>query len=249
MTPAGRVTLAGLTLVVATVCAALGVWQGRRLAARRAMNRAALAGRALAPLDLGTARDAGQADQRRVFATGSFDHDRAIILRGRSDRNAPGIHLVTPLILDGTGRAVLVNRGFVPAGDAMRPDSALIARTGHLTIRGLAFRIPETRDSGGPLRYQGQTTWRRLDLATLRPRFPYPILDVYVVETEAEPRAQGEPLFPRAVSAPELDDGPHLFYMVQWFGLAAAALAFGGLFVWRGTGTTVNLGTDSGRTG
>jgi surfeit locus 1 family protein len=243
------VALAGMTVLAATVCASLGVWQGRRLTARRAANRVALAGRALPPLALGIGPDTGRIDQRRVVATGRFDHDRAIVLRDRSDRNAPGIHLVTPLLLDGTGKAVLVNRGFVPADDAMRPDSTLIARTGHLTVRGVAFRIPETRDSGGALQYQGRSTWRRLDLTTLRARFPYPILDVYIAETEPEARAQGEPLFPRPAPAPELDDGPHLFYMVQWFGLAAAALAFGMLFVWRGTGTTVNLGRDPGRTG
>ncbi len=248
MTRGRRLALAGLTVLAATVCGALGVWQWRRLVTRRAMNRVALAGRDLPVLDLATAPDTGSRDQRRVVATGVFDHERAIVLRGRSERNAPGVHLVTPLLLDGTGRAVLVNRGFVPAADAMRPDSTLIARTGHLTVRGLAFRIPETRDSGSPLRYQGLTTWHRLDLAALRARLPYPILDVYVAETEPEPRAPGEPLFPRPAPAPELDDGPHLFYMVQWFGLAAAALAFGGLFVWKGTGTTVDLGTSPGRT-
>jgi surfeit locus 1 family protein len=228
-----------LTVIAASVCSALGVWQARRLASRRAANRIAVAGRDLPPVDLGNRTDSGSLDQRRVLATGTFDHSRAIVLRARSERDVPGVHIVTPLRLDGHPEAVLVNRGFVPANDAMRPDSALIDRTVHLTVRGLAFRIPETTDSGTPLVRQGSTTWRRLDLATLRARLPYPILDVYLYETGPELRAAGAPLFPRPTPIPEPDDGPHLFYMVQWFGLAAASLAFGVLFVWRGTGRRI----------
>jgi surfeit locus 1 family protein len=239
VTRSSRLALLALTVLAAGVCSALGVWQARRLASRRAANRIAVAGRELPPVDLGNLTSPGSLDQRRALATGTFDHDHAIVLRARSERDVPGVHIVTPLRLDGRMEAVLVNRGFVPANDAMHPDSALVDRTVHLTVHGLAFRIPENPDSGTPLIREGRTTWRRLDLPTLRARLPYPILDIYLYETGPEPRAKGAPLFPRPTPIPEPDDGPHLYYMVQWFGLAAASLAFGVLFVWRGTGRRI----------
>ena len=239
MTRGSRLALLTLTLLAAGVCSALGAWQARRLASRRAANQIAVAGRDLPSVDLRTRDNSASLDQRRVVATGSFDHDHTIVLRARSERDVPGVHIVTPLRLDGGTEAVLVNRGFVPANDAMNPDSALIDRGGHLTVQGLAFRIPESPEHGTPLVRAGRTSWRRLDLPSLRARLPYPILDVYLYETGPEPRAAGAPLFPRPTPIPELDDGPHLFYMVQWFGLAAASLAFGVLFVWRGTGKRI----------
>ena len=45
-----RIVLFSLTLAIAVLCTALGAWQLRRLAARRAANRAVVAARALPPL-------------------------------------------------------------------------------------------------------------------------------------------------------------------------------------------------------
>ncbi len=35
------------------------------------------------------------------------------------------------------------------------------------------------------------------------------------------------------ISPPELTNGPHLSYAIQWFGIALAALVFGVIFLWR----------------
>jgi surfeit locus 1 family protein len=72
------------------------------------------------------------------------------------------------------------------------------------------------------------TTYRTLDLAAVRERLPYPVLDV-VVQQEPSP---GLPRLPRRVPPPALDDGPHLSYAVQWFSFMTIALVFAGVF-WR----------------
>ncbi|HEX9166598.1 MAG TPA: SURF1 family protein [Gemmatimonadales bacterium] len=173
---------------------------------------------------------AGGLDQRRVVARGTWDHAHTFVLRARADRDAPGVHIVTPLRLDGRAEAVLVNRGFVPANDATRPGVAW-DQPERGTARGFAFLIPSVPDSGTPLTLDGETSWRRLDLATVRGRLPYPVLDVYVHVTEREARADSASPWPIPARLQDLNDGPHLNYLVQWFMLAAASLAFGVIFV------------------
>ena len=62
----------------------------------------------------------------------------------------------------------------------------------------------------------------RPDLARLQQQLPYPILPAYV-QLEAQSPEQAGPL-PVPVPRPELDDGPHLSYAVQWFLFSAIAL-------------------------
>lgn len=239
MTGRARAALFGLTLLSAAVCSSLGIWQFRRLMDRRAANERAVAGRELPEVGLsgssgksGEPGASGALDQRRVVATGTWDHVNTFVLRARADRDAPGVHIVTPLRLDGRDEAVLVNRGFVPANDATRPGVAW-DQPERGTARGFAFLIPSVPDSGTPLRLDGRTSWRRLDLATVRGRLPYPVLEVYVHVTEREARADSASPWPIPARLQDLNDGPHFNYLVQWFMLAAASLAFGVIFVLR----------------
>ena len=228
MNPGGRrFGLFALMLLVSAICVGLGLWQGRRLAARRAANQVALSARALPEVDLNEIVINQALPGRRVRARGTFDHTNSFVLRGRVEREVPGVQVVVPLKLEGQSEAVLVNRGFVPAHDAARPDTSAIDRTAEVSLQGLAVSIPSSSDSGAPLTYAGATTWRRLDLAGVKARLPYPVLDVYLHETEPEPRAEGASRWPTPAELPPLDDGPHLSYMIQWFGIAAAALGFG----------------------
>ncbi|HEX2250165.1 MAG TPA: SURF1 family cytochrome oxidase biogenesis protein, partial [Gemmatimonadales bacterium] len=84
-------------------------------------------------------------------------------------------------------------------------------------------------DSGGgaPLTRGQQTTWARLDRQALEERLPYAIYPVYIRQ---QPESAGR-TFPRRLASPELNDGPHLAYAIQWFAFAAIALVFAGVFL------------------
>ena len=113
-----------LAVVVAAVCVRLGIWQLQRLGERRARNAAVSARLAAPPVSLNQLPgDPTAARYRRVRLTGTLDFDHEIVLIGRSRQGAPGVHIVTPLRLDGSDRAVLVNRGWVYA-----PDAATVER-------------------------------------------------------------------------------------------------------------------------
>jgi surfeit locus 1 family protein len=197
-----------------------------RLEARRAGNAAALAARSAPPifLDRQTSVDTGLAN-RRVRATGRYDHTNDIVLRGKQYRGVPGVEIVSPLILEGGRVAVLVNRGFVPTPDAVTVEPDSLREPGRARVEGIALPI---RSGGGmPLQRGDRTTWARLDQEGLRGRLPYPIYPIYVRQLPDT----ALPLFPRRLDAPVLDDGSHLSYAIQWFAFAVMAVVFGGVIL------------------
>ena len=232
MSPRARFILIAGLLAFAAVSVRLGIWQLHRLAERRAANAAAAAARAAPELDL-AARAGAVPAERRVRATGVYDREHELVLRGRALRDVPGVALMTPLRLPRPGdTAVLVERGFLPVPDAVTlpPDSGALDEPGTRTVHGVALPIASARDSGAPLDRAGRTTWARLDLAALRRRLPYPILDVYIQQTPDS----ALPRLPHRREPPATDDeGPHLSYALQWFGFAATAVVFAGIFASR----------------
>ena len=230
MSPRARFTLIAGLLLFAALAVRLGVWQLHRLDERRAANAAAVRARSGPELDL--AGRSGVAALRRVRATGVYDRTQELVLRGRALREVPGIDLVTPLRMPALGdTAVLVNRGFLSVPDAATPppDSGVLDEPGTHTVRGVALALGAAADGGAPIERAGRMTWRSLDLAALRRRLPYPILDVYIQETPDSTL----PRQPRRREAPPLDDeGPHMSYAIQWFAFAATAVVFAGIF-WR----------------
>ncbi len=200
--------------------------------------------RALPPVELGSrlAEGTPELDNRRVAATGRFDRGEELVLRGYVYQGAPGVRVVTPLRLAGSDTALLVLRGFVPAADAVHADLAGLDEPGEVTVHGVAFTIPTSADSGGRLDDQGTITWRRLDLAAVRARLPYPIFGVYLIEA----RDSAHPPLPMRLEPPPLDDGPHLSYAIQWFAFAVTGLTVGCLLAFQRGGPK---GLPDGRRG
>ncbi len=221
--------LVAIIAIVTVACLRLGLWQVNRLGERRAASAISLARRSLPPLTLD---DGGAADtlvDRWVRAAGEFDHTHQVVIRGRVYRESPGVYVVTPLRLNGSDTAVLVNRGFVPASDAITVSLDTLDEPGKRQVTGLAIAIPSGPDGGVPLVRNGTTTWKRLDLAALRAQLPYPVLGISILEVPDG----GQPRFPRRLEPLPLDDGPHLSYAIQWFAFGAIALVGGAILVTR----------------
>ena len=218
-----------LGLAIAALCVRLGLWQLDRLEQRRAQNAALTGAMALPLLDLrdSAARVLAAPDSylyRRVRVRGSYDPAREVVLRGRSDGGNPGVHLVAPLLL-APDTAVMVNRGWVPAADAVSVDPRAHAEPGEREVEGILVAAPATDDaapldrevSGVPVH-----TFARLPLDSLRAAGPGALLPLYVQQTGG---ALPPDSLPRRVPLPPLGEGPHLGYAVQWFSFAAITLA------------------------
>jgi surfeit locus 1 family protein len=228
MSPTTRRLVMALLLVTAAGFARLGVWQLSRLHERRAANRQIAAARAEPPATMPPvpADGAGLAE-RRIVARGRYDHAHEIVIRNDGLQGVPGVRIVTPLLLADGGRAVLVDRGFLPAPDAVTVDTRGSEEPGDQTVRGIGLTVPA--GPGEPIEHAGRSTWRRLDLAALRGRLPYAVLPVYIKQSPDS----ALPRFPRREDLPPTDDGPHLSYAVQWFLFAGMAVAFAFLVVGR----------------
>jgi len=206
----------------------LGIWQLSRLHQRRAANIVTVSARAAAPARL-TAESArtDTLGEHFVTAEGRYDHEHEILLRGEVFEGSPGVAVVTPLLLAARGPAVLVNRGFLPAPDAVSAVTEGTEEPGPRTVRGLALSLGSA--PGEPVTHAGRTTWRRLDAGALRRRLPYAILPIYILQTPDS----SLPRFPRRLEPPGVDEGPHLSYAIQWFLFAGLAAAFAVLVVGR----------------
>jgi surfeit locus 1 family protein len=242
-----RILLFGLVIVVAAGAASLGGWQLRRLAALRAVSHAWLAARELPPLVAQGSGHPPLLPNRRILLSGDLDEAHEFVLRGRLLGGIPAILIVTPLRLAGTDTAVLVNRGYVPAFDAVDPGAAKWSETETRRFYGVLLPMPD-RGDGAPLVYHGRETWYRLDQSAMRARLPYPIAPVYLVvepdSAEGDAHTVRGTVYPFRVESPTMDDGPHLMYAIQWFGISAAVAAFGWLFIWRGRARARSMTVD-----
>lgn len=227
--PYSRWPLVVLFIAVALLCARLGLWQVDRLRQRQRANAAVAEARALPPVDLNSmGRVTSLPDGRRVTASGTYDLERQVVLMGRMLDGSPGVHVITPLRLEGSDRAVLVNRGFVPTPDGFTVELDSFAEPGAATVTGAVQPFASSADQTPSRVRNGALAVSRLHLGALREQFPYPLVPVLIRQ---EPGAE-LPALPRRLPPDPLDDGPHLGYAIQWSAFAVIALVFAAIF-WR----------------
>jgi cytochrome oxidase assembly protein ShyY1 len=200
----------------------LSAWQFRRLHERRSFNAEVRSrtSAAAAPFDTvippGTTVDGARPEEwKTVTVTGTFDPSAQVLIRNRSLDAAPGYHVVTPL-KRADGSAVLVVRGWVPlsTSNSTTPDVPEPV-TGTVTVEG---RVRPTQNPGALASRDPAegvlATLARIDIPRIQQQTAYPIAPAYVEMSSSSPAPTTA--LPALVPLPELDDGPHLGYAVQW---------------------------------
>lgn len=156
---------------------------------------------------------------RLVNFEGTFDSQNQILLRNRYFEGKYGFHLLT-LFTDTKGMTFWVNRGWIAPGvtaksapDLPNTPSELVKIIGHLRLdnslpRGSFFAMPT---DGGSLIEK----WNAQTSTSSKESFYVDLI-----------RASSPKLTPVApVELPELSDGPHMAYALQW-------IFFGGLVIY-----------------
>ena len=200
--------IAGHLLAAAGIVAfvALGFWQLRRLDEKRDLNAAVEAAVESPVRPVETALASGE-PYRRVVAEGTFDPGHEVlVLRSRS--GVSGYHVLTPLLLDG-GAGVLVDRGWVPPEFDTTPVAGAPPPAGRVRVEGLLW--PAQAGAGDPPP-ELPTVVRGIDPALVEPFVAADLADPYLI-LEA-PAGDGYPI---PAGTPELSEGSHLSYAVQWF--------------------------------
>ena len=234
---------AGLVALVAVVvagCVWLGLWQLERLESRRTANARVAASLHAEPAPVEQVLAAGvpagrELEWRPVTATGRYDEAGTVLVRNRQLDGANGFEVLVPLITGtgtGTGPALLVDRGWIPAARGSARLEVPSPPPGEVVVTGRVRpgeRLPDPQDLG---RSEGSPTGlplpsiRRIDPAQVGAGLSYPVYGGYaeLVAERPPPAAAPTPL-----PEPTRGEGPHLSYAFQWF--AFAVIALGGAWV------------------
>lgn len=202
----------------------LGFWQLDRHAQKRSYNTLLAERWRQEPFDLNQERlpdDLSALEYRRITADGYFDYANQLVLKSQVYRDAPGIVLVTPFVID-ADYAVLVARGWAPGNYSAPqfwpeieepPDAPMIGliRPSQAPPNGAESTPPTTP----------QTEWYRIDIPAIQAQMPYQLASAWIQQLPED----GRPLdrMPVREEPLALDEGNHMSYAVQWFAFAVIA--------------------------
>ena len=191
----------------------LGQWQLDRLTQRKERNAATIANeqKPVQPYEQVFTHSITDMDQwQRVEARGTFDADHQFIVRYRSNGDADGYEVVTPLRT--ANGAVLVDRGFIPLDRGTPiPSVAPAPPAGEVIVIGHVRRNEKGRQAATtPVDNQ----MRLINSDGVAATLPYEIKSGYIGLLTVQPEQQAgfQP-----IPVPELSEGPHFWYAVQWF--------------------------------
>lgn len=217
-----------LVIIAMGVMVRLGIWQLDRLEQRRTFNARVSAQIAQPRLDLNVETlnpELVNMEYRPVVVTGQYDHSQEVALRNQVWGNHYGVHLLTPLNIQGSDQSILVDRGWVPVeGEKVEDDNwDQYKETGMVEVYGVirasqskpdyGSRIDPSIDPGERL-----SAWYFANVERIDEQIPYPLLPVYIQQAP-DPAWTEMPI--RSEPDIDLSEGPHLGYAFQWFTFAA----------------------------
>lgn len=198
----------------------LGEWQFHRLEDRKERNEIIERNTAADPAPVDDLLAVGSAPAtseqwRRVRATGTYATEDTVIVRYRTRDGASGVNVVVPLETD-DGPVLFVDRGWMATENrGATAEEVPPPPAGEVTVTGWV-----RRDATGDSARVSDHSTRSISSTEMAEALD---LEAYggFVELESEDPAPDEALEP--VELPELDNGPHFFYGLQWwfFGVLA----------------------------
>ena len=200
----------------------LGTWQLRRLDEKRTFN-ALVTSRSEKPVaELGRVPEPivpADAEWLRVSVSGTYHPEKAVRVVNRSQDGAAGYDQVVPLWTDSFGW-IIVNRGFVP----LSADVTASVPGDRVDVMGY-LRTSQRKGLFGAVDSTESTNkdFQRFDIPLMSRQLQGKVFPMYLQRLEESPAASGD--WPALVAFPELTEGPHQSYAVQWFFFSAVAVA------------------------
>ena len=236
-----------LIALVVVGLSGLGFWQYDRYTYKQDLEAERSARIAAPPLDAveAAAVPLDQIDYRRIVARGTWDFSNALTIGSRFRFGQQGEEVVVPLLPDGGGDAILINRGWYPLSERESVRSRLAAEP-VAAIEGLARYAA---DGGGRVTAAG--LWTRFDPASMAASLPYAAAPWAVIEGDLVDRV---PLTP-PVDLPAQwyvaydDTVAHFEYMLTWFGAAITLLVVSYLRLWHQRGSAPQTAAEETPTG
>lgn len=217
-----------MVLALAVLFIALGFWQLDRLQERQHANlvneeRLSAEPRPVEQMIDATGDDISSLELRRGEATGRYVPEEQVLLRSQVRDGQPGYEAITPLLLD-SGKAILVNRGWVPLQMGDDDPSEFAPDDGTVTIIA-PLRASQQRGATSRDEPPGELeVVSRVDVDRIGEQIDVELLPVYL-----EIQGSDDGSVPVPETPPDTtNEGPHLNYAIQWFAFALiGALGYG----------------------
>jgi surfeit locus 1 family protein len=215
-----------LVIAAVIVMIRLGLWQLDRLDQRRAFNARVeeqLAQSALEISEENLRADLYNMEYREAIVLGEYDHDRQVVLRNQDWQGRLGVHLLTPLIIQGSDRAIMVNRGWIPYEDFEAGKLSKFDESGLVEVNGVIRRSQTKPRIGGradQIPAEGEPplqAWNWINVGGIAGQLPYELLPVYL---QGSPEPSRDQMPYRTQLELDLSEGSHLGYAFQWFTFA-----------------------------
>jgi cytochrome oxidase assembly protein ShyY1 len=215
-----------VAVIFAVVCVLLSHWQVSRLEEKKLENSRVLDNYENDPIPLTEvllSPESWQDDLEwtPVVITGSYLEEAQVLVRNRPRNGQPGFEVLTPLRMT-DGSVFVVDRGWLPTGNAQDlPDVVPAPPTGEVTV---TVRLkPGEPALAGRSAAEGQIA--TVELSQFDDRIDAPVYTgAYgLLASETPPPAQDRPL---PAFKPELDEGSHLSYALQWIVFGLLGFAF-----------------------
>jgi surfeit locus 1 family protein len=167
--------------------------------------------------------DAPTAQDALFTVTGTYEPEHQVFLDNRQENDQPGVHVITPLKIEGSETRILINRGWVGWSQGRSVLPVVETPAGRVQITGLAsvpstkkfFLMTEHADAQAKL-------WLRLDLGRFEQLIGHALQPVVLQQTGGD----APDSLVRHWAPPEDRVGKHRGYAFQWFGMAASLLIF-----------------------
>jgi cytochrome oxidase assembly protein ShyY1 len=217
-------------LLFAYACLLLGRWQWHRLESKKAGNAIIRANQKAAPRPVDQVLRPGvdppdTAQYAVVSASGTYDVSHTIVVRYQTRDGNPGIDVVVPLVT-GSGDAVLVDRGWFTTSNQGQTDASQVPAPppGKVTVTGWV-----RQNAGGGATQVVNASTRAISSTEIGPAIGMPTYGGFVQLLTETPK----PTTPLArAGPPDLSNGPHFFYALQWWFFGILGLFGYGYLAW-----------------
>jgi cytochrome oxidase assembly protein ShyY1 len=204
-----------VVLLFGYACLLLGRWQWHRLEGKKAGNQIIRTNMNAAPRPVSEVLRHGvnppdSAQYAVVSATGTYDASKTVILRYQTRGGNAGVDVVVPLMTS-SGTALLVDRGWFGTSNQGTLDASTVPPPppGRVTVTGWV-----RQNATGEATDVVDASARAISSTQIEPAIGIPTYGGFVQLRSETPKPATA--LARA-DAPDLTDGPHFFYALQWW--------------------------------
>jgi len=167
--------------------------------------------------------DAQEADGTSVVVRGHYDAAQQFFLDNQQHQGRPGVHVITPLQIEGTSVRVLVNRGWIGWGNSRSVLPVAPVPTGRVEVHGRAVQ-PSNKAPAFVSESVGDTgaLHTRIRLDDLQATHNHVLQPVVILQTTDEASDDLVREWPEVTNKAPMHKG----YAAQWFLMAALLFAF-----------------------